>query len=56
MVVEQDGPASSCFALTFLHPGVYCLSVTDVRARLLDSVGAGHSNVAIYPMYVLASS
>lgn len=61
-LLEQGGQASSKFAVTFLYPGIYCLSATNVRASLAARVDgrealshwpARPSSVAIYPLYVL---
>lgn len=50
--VDQCGQAASHLAVTFFHPGIYCLSATDMRAKLLDSPGVGHANVAVYPLFI----
>ena len=61
-LLDQGGLASSNFAVTFLYPGIYCLSATNVRASLAARVDgqealrhwpAKPSSVAVYPLYVL---
>ena len=59
LFADQGGRAVSSFAVTFFHPGVYCLSAVDVQATPAEDLarqGTAHENVAIYPLYVLVNT